>query len=121
MYGYRCLVCGKTQDDPTRNASILCCYTPMKRDYRSVQLGASAFTPHFNFATGRYVSTDREFTDALKRSAEDNSRLTGVDHSYTPIYPSEMAALAPRTETESVEASRKGWHDKLQTNSPIVP
>lgn len=112
IYAYKCKICGGTRDDISRHAHLLCCDSPMGRDYRSVSIGSGCFTPHFNYATGKYVSTDREFRDALKRTAEDNSNLTGIEHSYSPIYPDEMKTMVPKTSTEAIEQSNKGFHDK---------
>lgn len=52
-----------------------------------------AFKPHYNYAVGKYVSTDREFRDALKVCSERNSVSTGIDHNYEPRYGSDLKPM----------------------------
>lgn len=46
--------------------------------------------PYFNYAVGDYVKDDADFKRKLHAKAIDNSNLTGVDHSYEPVYPSDL-------------------------------
>jgi hypothetical protein len=59
------------------------------------------FVPHFNHAVGRYVTSDRDFRDALKVCAEVNSVATGMDHCYEPRYPADMTQV-PYPEADGV-------------------
>ncbi len=71
--------------------------------YKTVMFPASnpTFEPHFNHAVGRYVTSDRDFRDALKQCAERNSVATGMDHNYEPRYPSDMRQV-PYPEADEV-------------------
>lgn len=61
--------------------------------YKTIQLrSTTAFQPHFNYSVGRYVSTEYEFTQALKRSAEANTLATGTEHNYEMRDPAELRA-----------------------------
>lgn len=51
------------------------------------------FQPHYNYSVGRYVNNDREFRDALKYRAEQNSIATGLTHDYEPRYPGETEPI----------------------------
>lgn len=64
------------------------------------------FEPHFNHAVGQYVTSHSQFTDALKRGAEDQFRQTGAEHNYVPIHPSEVT-----TTGEGMYETAKATHD----------
>lgn len=113
IYGYRCRECGAARDSTGRDDVQRCsCGGLSKRDYRQVQIGSSPFTPHFNHAVGQHVTSKREFEDALKRGSDANSERVGMDHNYAPVYPGDMASLEPKTDTQAIDDSRKGWQDK---------
>ena len=78
------------------------CGVVMKKNWACVQLrGAPAFQPHFNHAVGRYVSSSRDFDEALRRGGEDqNTTLTRID-------PGDYASITPSTDTEAIETSAR--------------
>jgi hypothetical protein len=51
------------------------------------------FRPHYNWSVGKYVETDSQYRDELKRCAESNSIATGVEHDYQPRYPGETEPI----------------------------
>ena len=93
-----------------------CCGTLMARDYSSVQLAHDAFTPHFNYATGQYVRTKRDFIDALKHGSDANSRATGIDHNYTPVYPGDVPR--PTVADDVFETREKALRDGVYPAAP---
>lgn len=114
FYAYRCRSCGRTRDSLRREDVQPClCGGISRRDFRvNIQPG---FTPHFNIATGQYVSSDKEFREALKRTAEDNTLQTGTEHSYEPVYPSELKNpdSVGVTSDESTEQTLRKRHDEF--------
>lgn len=63
---------------------------------KTIQLPAfngPVFKPHFNYAVGKYVNSDREFRDELKRAGDTNSEITGTGHSYEPRYPGDTQPI----------------------------
>lgn len=61
----------------------------------SIQFGRSTFEPHFNYAVGRYVSSQQEFESALSRLSDANSERTGITHNYEPLHPSDIVNNPP--------------------------
>ena len=65
----------------------------------SIQLAPSpAFKPHFNWAVGEYVNSDREFKDKLAMCSERASNYLGLDHDFQPRYPGDLGTSAPYPE-----------------------
>jgi hypothetical protein len=82
---------------------------------KTVQFRATpAFQPHFNHSVGQFVSTDREYRDALKRCAEDQSARTGIDADYQPRYPGD-------TERPDTTPTEKLRHDNAVRARTIEP
>ena len=103
LYSWTCSSCGRAVDLPTREAGQTCpCGSTLRRDYSNVRFGRPAFQPHFNHAVGQYVSTDREFRDALKRGGE------AAESTYEPIYPGDR----PAPDHEIIETSNRVTRDK---------
>jgi hypothetical protein len=50
----------------------------------------TAFRPHFNYSVGRYVTTEHEFRETLRRRAEENTIATGTEHQYEMRDPGEL-------------------------------
>lgn len=93
-YMFRCRLCGHVLS--VFSAGGPPAYKPehcesfMARDYRSEMFAARKMYPaHYNPAVGEYVTSEKQFSDALKRGAEQASERTGIPHSYVPIHPSE--------------------------------
>lgn len=61
----------------------------------SVEFGKPTFQPHYNHAVGKFVRSQREFDDALKRASHSASERTGIHHNYEPIHPSDLVNNAP--------------------------
>lgn len=59
------------------------------------------FAPHYNHAVGRWVTSDRDFRDALKQASDANSEATGMEHNYEPRYPGDVASV-PYRESDGV-------------------
>lgn len=68
--------------------------------------------PHFNHAVGEFVSNARQFDDALKRKAEQNTIRTGAEHSYVRVDPGDVPR--PTEATEAFEAREKTIRDAVQ-------
>ena len=49
--------------------------------------------PHYNEATGSYVSSNRQFKDELKRKSEEATIRTGMEHNFQPVDVTEAKAL----------------------------
>jgi len=60
---------------------------------KTLHLRSPAFAPHYNYTVGKYVSTDAEFRDELKRASEANSEQTGLYHNYEPRYPGDTQPI----------------------------
>lgn len=113
VYAYRCRECGATRDSLQREDVQPCpCGGLSRRDWSRVQFGAQPFKPHWNYATGTYVNNRNEFEDHLKRKAANNSDQTGMEHSYAPLDPGEIASLEPKTDTAILEDQNRAIHDK---------
>jgi putative FmdB family regulatory protein len=105
-YSYRCRTCGARFDSNTRSLTSCpsCLGRNIVRDYSSVQIGVSAFKPHFNHAVGAYVSTSREFDDMLKlRSEENGSQITRID-------PGEVEPI--RSHDDILDTQARTIHDR---------
>jgi hypothetical protein len=83
---------------------------------RTVQLAADPFQPHFNYATGQYVRNRSEFESALRRGADDNSRRTGIDHDYRPLYPGDVAR--PSKDDAIFEVRERAIRDGVAPPAP---
>lgn len=62
----------------------------------------SAFQPHFNYSVGEYVSTERDFTTALRRRADENTLATGTEHVYEMRDPAELARDTPYPASDDI-------------------
>lgn len=112
LYGYRCRECGKERDSLARDDVQPCPCGGVSRRVFHVNVSGQAFTPHFNHSVGQHVSTSRAFDDALKRRAEENSLLTGIDHHYTRVDPDEARSMkAVGATDEGLESQAKAHHD----------
>lgn len=75
-----------------------------KRFYGSVQVGVSAFKPHFNHAVGEHVSSSRQFDEALRRAGDAaGSEYTRIDPGESPrpteddhIFDTQMKTITDR-------------------------
>jgi len=56
---------------------------------KTIQFSLPAFSPHYNYAVGQYVSSWQEFNDALKRHGE------AAQSDYDPIHPADLRASPP--------------------------
>jgi hypothetical protein len=43
------------------------------------------FQDHFNTSVGKYVTSDQQFRDELKRGSEAATLRTGLEHHYEPV------------------------------------
>jgi len=74
---------------------------------KTIQLRShTAFQPHFNYSVGRYIQTELEFRDTLKRRAEENTIATGTEHDYEMRDPGELAAHVPYPEHDDILNTR---------------
>ena len=62
----------------------------------------SAFQPHFNYSVGAYVDTEQQFTDMLKRRADENTLVTGTAHEYEMRDPAELARHIPYPDHDDI-------------------
>ncbi len=73
----------------------------------------TAFQPHFNYAVGQHVNTEREFKSLLRRRADENSIATGMDHNYEMRDPGEMRESTPFPDHDDIiNAQGKGIAEK---------
>ena len=109
IYSYYCNFCGPI-DSSLRQEHIKCpsCGSLAKRKFQ-ISFSVSSFRPHYNIATGRYVSTDKEFRLALRQTSDDNSLKTNTLHLYLPIYPGLFTT--PSLLTQAIENHMKAAHD----------
>lgn len=112
VYSFICKNCGVLIDAPGELPCPVCGLI-MKKNWRAVQLrGAPAFQPHFNHAVGRYVSSSRDFDEALRRGAEEQNTT------YNRIDPGDYKSIEPTTHTEALEVSAKVKRDRGLTPPP---
>ena len=64
---------------------------------------------HWNPTTGSYVKNERHFVDELKRSSEEMSHKTGMEHNYQPVDLRDMAACG--VTDEGLEHTKKVRRD----------
>lgn len=115
-YSFRCTYCGEPEEivqsitsDPIFPPVCRYCGVPMKRDYRadSPRVTTNVVYPeHFNPAVGRYVTSERDFADALKAGAEESFRQTGIESNRVPMHPSEIVQ-AQAEAAKRVQAQRE--------------
>lgn len=55
----------------------------MKRKYHITV--KRSFSPHYNSAVGRVISTEHEFKEALKIASHNASESSGMEHRYVPV------------------------------------
>lgn len=112
LYAYQCDSCG-LHDSTTRSNSVPCpnCGLTSKRKW-AFRRGGATFKPHFNYAVGQYVHTDREFREALKRGGD------AAGTTYTPHYPGDIPE--PTKDTDILETQARTWHDKQAKGEAVV-
>lgn len=107
IYAFKCRSCGERFDRMTREVAFdcpACGSIEVRRDYSTVQLGVSAFKPHFNHAVGAYVDSSRKFDDLLKiRGEEAGSTFSRIDPGEAPT---------PSTDTQIFETQAKTIRDR---------
>jgi hypothetical protein len=109
LYAHICRGCRNHITTTTRETGHACsCGSTYRRDF-SFRYGKPTFVPHHNWAVGRYVTSDRDFRDALKARSDEQSQLTGIDHDYQPRYPGDRPA--PTSDMDGVEKRMKVMHD----------
>ena len=96
IYEFRCRECGNTSDSRSREIRPCLCGGVLRRVFHANI--AASFHPHFNHSLGRYVSSERDFSDGLKRASEANSLATGTDHNYVPADITDMRACGATSE-----------------------
>ena len=83
IYQFRCRECGSERESQSREIVSCACGGVSRRVFHANI--ASGFRPHFNHSVGRYVTSQRQFNDALKHASDANSLTTGTDHNYQPV------------------------------------
>lgn len=94
--------------EDVRNCHV--CGGVSRRDYSTVQFGTTGLVPHFSHTVGKYVQSNRDFDDALKRKAEENTIRTGAEHSYVRVDPGDVPQ--PNINTEAFETRAKTLTDQ---------
>lgn len=113
VYGYRCRICQKSTEAsfPLGEApgSIThSCGLEAPRQFTS--FATHIFRPAYNPSVGKYISSDRQFRDELKRASEEQTALTGIEHNYVPMHPSEVRLASDVGFEEQNKARRDlGW------------
>lgn len=83
---------------------------------QTIYLSPPAFQPHYNYSVGKWVNSDKEFRDELKRAAEANSIITGTYHNYEPRYPGDTQPLQA---ADQVLEDRARNLRALELNKPL--
>lgn len=52
---------------------------------KTIAVRMDHFTPHYNHSVGKYVRSDRDYRDALRRASDTQSAVTGIDADYQPV------------------------------------
>jgi|SRR5215472_12545478 len=55
----------------------------------TIQFGIPAFTPHYNYAVGHWVTSWQDFNDRMKRKGDEAQTV------YEPIHPADLRANPP--------------------------
>lgn len=113
IYGYRCGVCNKSTEASfpigTNPVSIThSCGFEAPRYYTPI--ATVIFKEGFNPSVGKVISSDKQFRDELKRASEAQTALTGIEHNYVPVDPSEVRLPSDVGFEEQNKARRDlGW------------
>lgn len=113
IYQHKCRVCNHITENQLREAGQSCssCGATTRRVF-SFQYGRAALNARqWNYAVGAHVSSDREFREALKRRAEENSVKTGMAHDYEPVYPGDMPNVPYPEHDQVLDDRAKTLHD----------
>lgn len=113
IYPYRCRICEKSTEasfpigtnPPTITHG---CGFEAPRIY--TPFATHIFKPAYNPSVGKYISSDREFRDELKRASEAQTLLTGQEHNYVPVDPQDVVLKSGVGFEEQQKARRDlGW------------
>ena len=73
---------------------------------------AKPFEEHFNHSLGKYVNTQTEFLDGLKRASETQSERLGIEHNFQPVDITDMKSLG--VTDEGLDHTRQVHRDAIQ-------
>lgn len=119
VYEFQCRSCGREYESPDislHSHSTCNCGSPLRKLFRSVKIGGRlngrfAFQPHYNYAVGSFVRTDREFRTKLSDAAKRQSDELEAEHTYTPVYPGDLPSPPPNVDSNAIESSLRTQHD----------
>ena len=120
IYTYRCPNCGHEEMSTQRGDRLnrVCAGCGSREPLRRV-FGFSyrePMQPHFNNAVGRYVSSESDFGDELKRASETASMTSGIEHDYKPLEWGDHQAFG---------ATNEGIHEsnisRERQGAPLLP
>ena len=88
LYPLRCQDCGLEDEryapiQQGKSSTSCPCGSVLRRVWTPPAV--HLYQPHYNYSVGRYVSSDKEFRDALKQGSEDMSRQMGMDVNYEKV------------------------------------
>jgi len=125
IYTYRCPNCGHEEYSTERGDRLrpgrqgVChgCGQSDKPFHRVFGFSyREPMQPHFNNAVGRYVSSESDFGDELKRASETASATTGIEHDYKPLEWGDKDAFG---------ATNEGIHEsnisRERQGAPLLP
>lgn len=109
LYEFYCKHCGHAEDHLSRDLTLYCpdCGRALHRNWSFAY--KEPFQPHYNHAVGKYVSSNSDFNDALKRGGDEaGSTFTRID-----------AGDLPRTE-EGLEATARATYSPDSSKVTIL-
>lgn len=105
IYAYKCRECGARAESATRADRLpefvhlrqdtdveVGCPGSFTRDYSGLQF-AGVMQEHYNFTTHSAISSNRQFSDQLKRISDERSNELGMEHRFEPVDPVDKKAL----------------------------
>lgn len=109
IFAYLCRECYTQFDSTERHERLPCpsCGTSSGRDFSSVSFSRT-FTPHYNYAVGKYVTSSRDFDEKLKIAGEE------AGTSYSRVDPGEVQPIQEADDilnTQMSTMSKKGYLD----------
>lgn len=112
IYAYQCRTCRYTVDASERGDSLgPCpglpgaggCTGELTRLF--VIRTNAVMQEHYNPTTNTVISSDRQFSEELKRQSEIASARTGMEHRFEPVDPTDKKALG--VTDEGIDASNR--------------
>lgn len=97
-YEWKCKLCGEHYDVMQYKEALFClkCDVPLARVYGFAY--KRGFQAHYNPSVGKYVQTETQFADELKRESEKQWLERGIETRLVPIDPRDTAKTGATAE-----------------------